>query len=115
MLLRQLVEALELEVLTCRQKLEREVTAGYASDMLSYVMANAPEGSVWVTVQVHQNVVAVAMLRSLAAILLVGDRSPEQSTLDKAEQEGVCILRSRLSAFEVVGRMYEAGIRGGGG
>lgn len=110
--LKELVNTLGLEVLTNPDALDTDVTTGYASDMLSDVMANAPEGSIWVTMQIHQNGVAVAVLRSLSAILLVNNRRPDQATIGKAQEEGVVILGSDKSAFSIVGRLYELGIRG---
>ena len=49
-------------------RMEREVTGGYTSDLLSCVMAGAKAGNVWITLQAHPNVVAVASLLDLAAV-----------------------------------------------
>ena len=101
---------LKLSVAAGKQCLDREVMAGYCGDLLSDVMANAAQGSIWLTVQGHQNVVAVAVLREMAAIILVNDRQPDEETKEKAEEEGIPILLSPLSAFEVGGRLCELGI-----
>jgi predicted transcriptional regulator len=112
--LREMVRKFDLQVLTCPDKLERTASSGYVSDMLSDVMGNAPEGAVWVTSQVHQNIVAVAMLRSLAAVVITGGRAPQQETKEKAAEQGVVLLASKDCSFDLVGRLYEAKIRGGG-
>lgn len=111
MKLQEVVEKLSLEVKTASSKLDREVTGGYVSDLLSDVIANSKEGNVWVTLQMHQNIVAVATLRNLSGIILVNWKKPDDETLKKAEQEGVPILVTDLSAFEVVGRLYSLGLR----
>jgi predicted transcriptional regulator len=113
-LLKELVEKLDLEILSGAkgEGLEAEVRLGYASDILSDVMANAPEGSVWVTMLLHQNIVAVAALRWVGAVLIVGGRRPDSETLRKADDEGVVILGTKLKAFEVAGKMFELGLRG---
>ncbi|MDK1031856.1 MAG: serine kinase [Planctomycetia bacterium] len=108
----EMVQRAGLEVKTAADRLDAEVTGGYAADLLSTVMANAKEGNVWVTWHVHPNIVAIAVLAKLTAIILVSGRQPEQETLEKAEQEGVVILISKCSAFETVGRLYELGISG---
>jgi hypothetical protein len=110
--LSDLVKEFSLEVKTGRGHLDREVSAGYASDLLSDVLAHADEGTVWVTLHIHQNIVAVASHKDLAGIILVQGRQPEKDTIAKAEEEGIPILVSTLSAFELVGRLYKAGIRG---
>ncbi|MCK4414350.1 MAG: serine kinase [Candidatus Eisenbacteria sp.] len=113
MKLSEIVERLGLEVRTGAGHLETEVTHGYVSDMLSDVIGNAHEGAVWVTLQSHQNVVAVAIMRSLAGIILIKGREPDEETIRKAEAEGVPILVSEDSAFAVVSRLHDLGIVGG--
>jgi hypothetical protein len=115
MRLREIVEALGLEVRSGGHLLDKEVKGGYASDLLSDVMAHAKAGDLWITLQVHLNIVAVATLNDLAGIVLVNGREPEEVTLRKAAEEGVVLMVSPLSTFEVVGRLYELGIRGGDG
>lgn len=112
MKLKVLADELALEILCCGKALEREVRLGYASDLLSDVIAHAEESDIWVTLQVHPNIVAVAMMKSLAAIVLVGGRTPQAETLAKAEEEEIPLLRTALPAFELVGRMYALGVRG---
>jgi hypothetical protein len=91
---------------------EREIQGGYASDLLSDVMGNSHEGDVWVTLQKHVNIIAVAQLKGLAAIVLVNDRKPEQETIAKAEEIGIPIIVTPLSAFDAIGILYAQGIYG---
>jgi len=107
-----LVQEFGLEVKTGANHLDREVSSGYVSDLLSDVLAHADEGTLWVTLHIHQNIVAVASHKDLAGIILVQGRQPEKDTIAKAEEEGIPVLVSGLSAFELVGRLYKAGIRG---
>jgi len=83
-----------------------EVVGAYAGDMLSDVMAHAGGGELWITLQVHPNIVAVALLKELAGIILVNGRRPEPETVRKAEAEKVPILVSSLSAYELAGRLH---------
>ncbi|MGQ9652945.1 MAG: DRTGG domain-containing protein [Thermodesulfobacteriota bacterium] len=115
MKLKEIVAALGLEVRSGSGLLEKEVKGGYASDLLSDVMAHTKPGDLWITLQVHLNIVAVATLNDLAGIILVNGREPEEATLRKATEEGVVLMVSALSTFEVAGRLYEMGIRGGDG
>jgi hypothetical protein len=92
----------------------REVRGGYVSDLLSDVIAHACEGDAWVTLQRHVNVVAVAHLRGLAAVVLVAGRQPEPEAVARATDERVPIVCTRLSAFDAAGVMYALGLRGSG-
>jgi hypothetical protein len=91
---------------------DREIQGGYVSDLLSDVMGNSREGDVWITMQKHVNVVAVAQLNNLAAIVLVNGRSPEPDATARAEEIGIPIISTPLQAFEAVGILFAQGIRG---
>ncbi len=101
---------LSLQVAAGARGLEKEISAGYCGDLLSDVMANAQKGEMWLTIQSHQNIVAVAALRELAAIVLVNGRAPDDDTKAKAEAEGIPILVSPLSSYALAGKLYRLGI-----
>lgn len=107
MQLAELVRELGLKVCCAEGKLGREVRGGYVGDLLSDVMANSREGDLWITRQVHQNIVAVASLKELAGIVLIQGSDPAPDTAAKAGAEGIPILVTDLSAFEIVGRIYK--------
>ncbi|TEU07324.1 MAG: serine kinase [Candidatus Aminicenantes bacterium] len=107
MKLKEIVEKLQLKVLTARDKLDEEVTGGYTSDLLSDVIANSKQGNLWITLQTHQNTIAVAKLKDLAGIIIVNNREPDEETLAKAKEENVPLLCSEEMAFEVSGKLYE--------
>jgi predicted transcriptional regulator len=112
MTLKEIAEKLDLEVVTGPDGLDREVTGGYASDLMSDVIANSRAGDLWVTLQIHQNVVAVAALNNLSAVVLVNGRRPEEAAVEKARTEEIPILITDLPAFEIIGRLYNLGIPG---
>ena len=111
MKIRDIVKTLALEVISGEEFLEREVTGGYAGDLLSDVLANSKEGNLWITLQIHQNIIAVASSKELSGIIIVNGRKPEEETLKKAKEEKIPILISDLFTFEIAGRLYEIGIR----
>ncbi len=112
MTLNEIVRHLGLKVKVGGVDMDTQVRGGYASDLLSDVLANARVGDLWVTLQTHQNTVAVASMKEIAGILLVGGRQPESDTMTKAAEEGVALLVTPLPAFEVVGRLYQLGLSG---
>ncbi len=106
MTVRELVNALGLEPLTGDVNLGERIEAGYVSDLLSDVIANAPENSVWITVQRHINILGVAKLRNIAAIITPRSLKVETEVLEKAKAEGIALLRTDNTAFEISGRLY---------
>jgi hypothetical protein len=86
-------------------------SGGYASDLLSCVMAGAKSQALWITLQGHINVVAVAAMLDLSAVILSEGVQPDSEVLDRANQQGVILLSTPLSTFEVAGRLWELGLR----
>ena len=105
----QVIDLLDLEVVT-KGSLEKEINGGYVGDLLSNVMAKAKAGNIWVTIQGHQNVVAIALLIDVSAVIVAEDFEIDDQAINRAEEKGVNLLRSPLSAYEIVGRLYENGI-----
>jgi len=106
MTVEQLSQQLNLTIFGGNQGLNTEITGGYASDLLSDVMGFAAAGSVWITLQTHKNVMAIASLKELAAIVLVKGFTPDPDTLAQANEEGIPILGSKEQAFELSAKIY---------
>ncbi len=82
------------------------VVNGYVSDLLSDVIANADEGFLWITIQKHMNIIAVAKLKKISAVLIVNGGIPQEDVVKKAEEEGVILLTTEENSFEVSGKIY---------
>lgn len=106
----QLMDILDAKNLTPGVSLSKEVSCGYVCDLLSWVMAHGMPGTVWITVQTHLNVIAVAVLMEFACILLPEDIDMEESSLQKAQSENIPVLKSRKTAFQLCGEMAAAGV-----
>lgn len=110
MLVNDLVEKFDLSIAAGKKGLDREVRDGYCGDLLSDVMGHAPAGCAWLTVQSHQNIVAVAVLREMATIIITGGQEPDEETIQKAEKEGISILMWPKSSYSLAGRIFSAGV-----
>lgn len=108
----EMISLMGLELMTENVSLDREVTGGYASDLLSDVIAHGKKGNIWITMQIHPNVVAVGTLKELAGIIIVNGRFPEKETVQKAQEEDIALMVTDLPSFEIIGRLWELGIRG---
>lgn len=103
-----LVNKFNLEVFAGEKGLENEISGGYVSDLLSDVMGNARENQVWITLQTHQNVMAIAALKDLAAVILVKGLEPELEMVEHGEKEGIPVLGTDFDTFHMAGEFYKA-------
>ncbi len=110
--LQQIIENLSLTVLTePRDFASIQPSGGYASDLLSCVMAGAKANHLWITLQSHLNIVAVAALLEVAAIIVTENAQPDPATIAKANEQGVILLSTHSSTYEVNGKLWEMDIR----
>lgn len=107
MQVKEIAEKLGMKVCCGKAGLNREIKGGYTSDLLSDVMGNAQEGNIWVTLQTHKNIMAIASLKELAAIVLVKGFQPEEDTITESESEGIPILSTTQQTFEITGEIFE--------
>ncbi|MHC1731742.1 MAG: DRTGG domain-containing protein [Bacteroidales bacterium] len=101
-----IVETLNLKVFSGHEGLGHEISGGYASDLLSDVMGHADAGAVWITIQTHRNVMAIASLRDLAAIIITCGEKPGEDTMTQSNEEAIPVLGTDLSTFEIAGRLH---------
>ncbi len=107
MKVRELVEKLNLKVLSGEKGLDRDIDGCYVSDLLSDVMGNAEMGNVWVTLQTHKNVMAIASLKELACVILVKGLTPSEDTVEQSNEEGIPFLSTDMQTYETVGKIYQ--------
>jgi serine kinase of HPr protein (carbohydrate metabolism regulator) len=107
MKIKEIIKKLQLKALAGQENLDVDVTGGYTSDLLSDVIANSREGNLWITLQIHQNIIAVAKLKDLAGIIIVNNREPDEETIKKANEEKVPLLCSQEMAFEISGKLHD--------
>lgn len=108
MKVRELVDMFGLTVFSGHNGLDAEIKGGYTSDLLSDVMGNADEGMVWVTLQTHKNIMAIASLKELAAVVIVKGYQPDEATLAQSHEEEIPLLGTKLETFEASGMIYQA-------
>ena len=106
MTVKELAVALGLEILTGDINLERQAGSGYTSDLLSDVIANIGDDAVWITIQRHINILGVAKLKDVSAIIIPRNLGLEEAFLAKAKEEGIAVLRGAQSAFELSALIY---------
>lgn len=90
---------------------EREVRGAYVADLLSDVVGNARDGDVLITIQVHKNLIAVASLVDLSAVIITHGRVPDEDVCAAARENKVALFGTQESSFTVAGKLYEVGVR----
>jgi hypothetical protein len=105
MTLDQIIKHLDLKILTEQKDfIDIQPVSGYVSDMLSCVMTGAKHQSIWITLQAHNNIVAVASLLDLAAVIITENAIPDTETIKKANEEGITLLSTTHNSFYVGGK-----------
>ena len=110
MTIKDLLPRIEGTLLTENSDLSRDISTGYACDLLSWVMARGQPGMAWVTAQLHLNVIAVAALHEMSCVILPEELRMDEGALSKAQEEGIAVISSPLNAYALCARMAEAGI-----
>ena len=105
MKIKDIIKALELNIFNSGD-LEKEVSTGYTSDLLSDVMGNAETDCIWITLQTHRNVAAIAALKEIGAVVLVKGNTPDENTLENAKEENITLLGTSEESFEISGKIY---------
>lgn len=88
----------------------QEIEDVYIGDLLSFVISKANEGSLWLTVQKHLNVVAVAELNDFAGIVFVQGVEPDEDTIQKATKLHIPLLKTQLDAYSLVKELIALGL-----
>ena len=112
MTINELIELIPMETLSGEQNLNREISGGFSSDMMSNVIAKGTEGEIWITFQTHLNVVAIALMKKMAGVILIQNRTLIPKALERAKAENLPVLITPLSSYELAGRLYKLGIKG---
>lgn len=99
MTVKEFAEELGLKVLSMPDG-DREVTGGYAGDLLSWVMGKAPSDAAWFTIMSNVNIVAVAMLRDVAAIVVCEGAEIGEDVISRAKEQDVNLLLSDKGIYE---------------
>lgn len=108
----EMLSVLNAKLVTKGLSIEQNIQCAIACDLLSWVMANARPNCAFVTIQTSLNTIAVASLIEMGCIIIAQNAAMEQTVIDKAQEEGILVIRSPLTTFDICGLLYKYGIRG---
>ncbi|MEI7668211.1 MAG: hypothetical protein WCI62_04405 [Erysipelotrichaceae bacterium] len=92
------------------EALDNSIEGVICGDLLSYVMGHGSMNQVWVTMQTHQNIIAIAALKEFACIILIDDNTLELDVLESAKKNHISVITSPLSAFETIRSLIQIGL-----
>ena len=105
MTVKELSVAADFKILTLPS--DRTVEGAYVGDLLSWVMGRAREKQVWITIMSNLNVVAVASLIDLSAVIFAEGVRPDDDVIEVARSKGINLLLSPLPSYETALRLSE--------
>ena len=113
MKLSEIITKLDLEKLNNKPiNSNIEITHGYIGDLLSQVLASIkPNLSLWITIQSHLNIVGVAVMAGIPAIIICESHEVPNEVIAKADEENITILRTKENAFQIAAKLSECGIK----
>jgi len=112
MKLREIINILEAEIIIGEPNLNKEIKMAYGSDLMSDVLTYIRSGTLLITGNINSQVVRTAEIAEIIAICFINNKVPHPDTLKAADQNGIVLLKTKFSMFEVCGRLYRAGLSG---
>ncbi len=103
---KEIAEQLNLKVVSGSSGLSNMISGGYTSDLMSDVIANAENGNIWITLQTHKNVMAIASLKDLSAVIVVNNQQPEDDMISQSNEEGIPVLVTNETTFNISGKVF---------
>ncbi|MCE5256759.1 MAG: hypothetical protein LLF89_07940 [Spirochaetaceae bacterium] len=110
----EIVEVLSARVYAGEDQLDLDVQSACGADLMSDVMAFVKESVVLLTGLMNPQVLRTADLMDIKAIVFVRGKVPSSDLVQIAKDSGMILLTTKYSMFLACGRLYEAGLHGGG-
>ena len=112
MTIQDMVRILNARVLLGEDKLDTPVYTACCSDLMSDVLAFVDEKTVLITGLTNPHVVRTSEMLDLKCLVFVRGKVPTQDILDSADEQGLVVITTKLTAFSACGMLYPEGLRG---
>ncbi len=89
---------------------DKEIKGVYVGDLLSWVMGHGQHDQAWITIQAHSNVIAVAVLKEFACLIICENSEVSTDFIKQAMLEDIPLFVSGQSAYEVCKTLIKLGI-----
>ena len=112
MTIQDMVRILNARVLLGEDKLDTPVYTACCSDLMSDVLSFVDEKTVLITGLTNPHVVRTSEMLDLKCLVFVRGKVPTQDILDSADEQGLVVITTKLTAFSACGMLYQEGLRG---
>lgn len=108
----QIAEVLNAEILTNFSNEHTDITYGFASDLMSDVLAYANSDSLLVTGLNNSQVIRTAEMLDITNVLFVRGKMPCKEIIALAEQNSISVLTTNYTMFKSCGLLVLNGMKG---
>jgi len=109
--IREMVTLLNGKLLIGEDKQDLDLNRAYAADLLSDVLALTEERAMLITGTTSPQVIRVAEILDIPAIIFVRGKLPPGESLQSLEELDIPTIATSLTMFETCGLLYSQGIR----
>ncbi len=106
----ELITKLSLTCAAGADGTDRKISGCYIGDLMSLAMTGIHEDMIWITIQTNINVVAVVSLADGACVIMPDGTQPDDNTRAKADELGIPILTTPLTAYETAKALAALGL-----
>ncbi len=107
----EVMDLLDGEMLEGVDVSEMVIDRAYAADLLSDVLALTDERTTLITGTISPQVIRVADILNVIAIIFVRGKRPPQSVVTYAQRVGIPVMCTKKTMFESCGLLYANGVR----
>lgn len=103
---------LKAEIIVGNDKLDFQVSAGTASDLMSDMLTGPTNGSILLTGLNNIQVIRTSVIAGVAAVVLVRGKRPSMEMIRHAAENELPLLSSPFTMYSACGRLFREGLRG---
>ena len=107
-----MVDILHAKVLCGEDMLDHPAKTVCCSDLMSDVLAFVNEKTVLITGLTNPHVMRTADMLDLKCLVFARGKVPTEDILEGAQEQGLVVMTTKVTAFTACGLLYEAGLRG---
>ncbi len=108
--LKEVTSILEAEVICGQSRLEREVQAVFASDLMSDVLTIDSDKLLLLTGLVNIQTIRTSEMSDIKNIVLVRNKKASPEMIALAKENRIVILQCRYSMYKACGLLFQNGI-----
>jgi hypothetical protein len=111
MKLKDILEVLDGQVICGKERLNDEVEAGFASDLLSDVLTLQANNLILLTGLANVQTIRTAEMAEIQYIVLVRNKKATPEIIELAKENNKVIIECPYSMFRSAGMLYKAGLK----